>query len=197
MIDNPISKSTQQRRPTLKWAVGVDTIIGYILVPFYVVLSFVIPKRNTEAISKKPHTSSAGEKIIGGFKSICFAWIKSIGVAMSTGAIVGTVEWGLARLLNRRMLDGVPAIATGVGIPALVGGVLIDRKNRWRGAAISVLATLPRIRLSGSWRRDLSTDEEYDQKMAKASGQLSQVLKEEAERKQRRIANLRSRSTST
>lgn len=116
---------------------------------------------------------------------------------MSTGAIVGAVEWGLARLLNRRMLDGVPAIATGVGIPALVGGVLIDRKNRWRGAAISVLATLPRILLSESWRRDLSTDEEYDQKMAKASEQLSQVLKEEAERKQRRIANLRSRSTST
>lgn len=83
---------------------------------------------------------------------------------MSTGAIVGTVEWGLARLLNRRILDGVPAIATGVGIPALVGGVIIDRKNRWRGAAISVLATLPRIILSGSWRRDLSTDEEYDQK---------------------------------
>ena len=197
MIDNPISKSTQQRRPTLKWAVGVDTIIGYILVPFYVVLNFVIPKRNTEAISKKPHTSSAGEKIIGGFKSIYFAWITSIGVAMSTGAIVGAVEWGLARLLNRRMLDGVPALATGVGIPALVGGLLSDRKNRWRGAAISVLATLPRILLGGSWRRDLSTDEEYDQKMAEASEQLSQVLKEEAERKQRRINNLRSRSTST
>ena len=102
--------------------------------------------------------------------------MKSIGIAVSAGALLGAVEWGLAKLLNRRLLDGIPAVLTGISIPALVGGWLIDKRHRLRGAMIAAVATLPRIVVSESWVRDKSSDEEFDQEMNIARDRLYAVL---------------------
>lgn len=59
-----------------------------------------------------------------------------------------------------------------------MGGLLIERKNRWRGAVIALLATLPRILVSESLRRDLSTDVEFEQQANTAREQLFSVLNE-------------------
>lgn len=157
----------QTSRPTrtLAWAIGVESIIGYVLVPFYVLLNFVIPKRRETSTHNR-------------LKRLYFTWIKSVGVAVSTGAVLGAVEWVLERTLKRRLLDGLPAVVTGVGIPALMGGLLIERKNRWRGAVIALLATLPRILVSESLRRDLSSDVEFEQQANTAREQLFSVLNE-------------------
>ena len=102
--------------------------------------------------------------------------MKSIGIAVSAGALLGAVEWVLAKLLGRRLLDGIPAVLTGIGIPALVGGWLIDKRNRLRGAMIAAVATLPRIVVSESWVRDKSSDEEFDKEMNTARDRLYAVL---------------------
>src|SRR5699024_10274333 len=128
---------------------------------------------------------AAGEKRppTGTIKGFIATWLKSIGIAVSAGALLGAVEWVLAKLLNRRLLDGIPAVLTGIGIPALVGSWLIDRCNRLRGAMIAAVATLPRIVVSESWVRDKSSDEEFDQEMKIARDRLYAVLNDDSSRK--------------
>ena len=157
----------EQRRPTasLKRLATVEAIFGYIMVPFYVVLQYVFPK---------PREKSDRQQ--GAIKGFIATWLKSIGIAVSAGALLGVVEWILAKLLNRRLLDGIHAVLTGIGIPALVGGWLIDSHNRLRGAMIAAVATLPRIIVSESWVRDKSSDEEFDKEMNSARDRLYAVL---------------------
>jgi len=183
MTDAPLNKSHRHSTHTLKWSIGVETVIGYILVPFYVALHLVIPKKLDVHTPSSIPAPTERKKLGNGLKWVYSTWLKSIGVAVSTGVLLGVVEWVSARLLNRRLIDGIPAIATGVGVPALIGAWLIDRKNRWRGALNAVGATLPRILVSESWRRDFSTDEEFDQQAKTAREQLFSVLKEDAARK--------------
>ena len=157
----------EQRRPTasLKRLATVEAIFGYIMVPFYVVLQYVFPKPREK-----------NDRQQGAIKGFIATWVKSIGIAVSAGALLGAVEWGLAKLLNRRLLDGIPAVLTGIGIPALVGGWLIDKRNRLRGAMIAAVAALPRIVVSESWARDKSSDEEFDREMNTARDRLYAVL---------------------
>ncbi|MFH0412691.1 hypothetical protein ACG98H_11465 [Corynebacterium sp. L4756] len=157
----------EQRRPTasLKRLATVEAMFGYIMVPFYVVLQYVFPKPREK-----------NDRQQGAIKGFIATWVKSIGIAVSVGALLGAVEWGLAKLLNRRLLDGIPAVLTGISIPALVGGWLIDKRHRLRGAMIAAVVTLPRIVVSESWVRDKSSDEEFDQEMNIARDRLYAVL---------------------
>ena len=164
----------EQRRPTASWKrlTTVEAIFGYIMVPFYVVLQYVWPQRREKSDRQQ-----------GAIKGFIATWLKSIGIAVSAGALLGAVEWVLAKLLGRRLLDGIPAVLTGIGIPALVGSWLIDRCNRLRGAMIAAVATLPRIVVSESWVRDKSSDEEFDQEMKIARDRLYAVLNDDSSRK--------------
>lgn len=165
-----VASENQNRRrptPTLRWSILIESIFAYVAVPFYVLPQLIMPKPQK----------------LGFFKRLYLTWVKSVGVALSTGALLGAAEWALAKVLNRRLLDGLPALATGLGIPALIGGWLIDRHNRLRGALIAAVAMLPRILVSENWRRDHSSDEEFDQMVKTGSQQLLSVLKEEAEQK--------------
>ena len=146
-------------------AAVITGLLGYIMVPFYVVLQYVFPKPRDK-----------NDRQQGAIKGFIATWVKSIGIAVSAGALLGAVEWVLAKLLNRRLLDGIPAVLTGIGIPALVGGWLIDKRHRLRGAMIAAVATLPRIVVSESWVRDKSSDEEFDQEMKIARDRLYAVL---------------------
>ena len=105
----------EQCRPTasLKRLATVEAIFGYIMVPFYVVLQYVFPKPREK-----------NDRQQGAIKGFIATWVKSIGIAVSAGALLGAVEWVLAKLLNRRLLDGIPAVLTGISIPALVGGLV-------------------------------------------------------------------------
>lgn len=168
-----VASNDQNRRrptPTLQWSILIESIFAYVAVPFYVLPQLFMPKPQK----------------MGFFKRLYFTWVKSVGVALSTGALLGAAEWALAKVLNRRLLDGLPALATGLGIPALIGGWLIGRRNRWRGALIGAAAMLPRILVSESWRRDHSSDEEFDQEMKTVSQQLLSLLKAEAEQKRQK-----------
>ena len=139
-------------------------------VPFYVLPQLIMPTPQK----------------VGFFKRLYFTWVKSVGVALSTGALLGAAEWALAKVLNRRLLDALPALATGLGIPALIGGWLIDRRNRRRSALIAAVAMLPRNMVSENWCRDHSRDEEFDKEMKTASQQLLSMLKAEAEQKRQK-----------
>ena len=90
---------------------------------------------------------------------------------------------GLGKGVKSQASRWPPVLATGLGIPALIGGWLIDRRNRLRGELIAAVAMLPRTVVSESWRRDHSSDEEFDQKVKTGSQQLLSVLKEGAEQK--------------
>ena len=157
----------EQCRPTasLQRLATVEAIFGYIMVPFYVVLQYVFPKPRAK-----------NDRQQGAIKGFIATWVKSIGIAVSAGALLGAVEWGLAKLLNRRLLDGIPAVLTGISIPALVGGWLIDKRNRLRGAMIAAVATVPRIVVSERWVRDKSSDEGFGQEMNSARDRLYAVL---------------------
>ena len=161
MTDTATVKELRRPTASLKRLATVEAIFGYIMVPFYVVLQYVFPKQREKSDRQQGFIAT---------------WLKSIGIAVSAGALLGTVEWVLAKLLNRRLLDGIPAVLTGIGIPALVGGWLIDKRNRLRGAMIAAGAALPRIVVSESWARDKSSDEEFDREMNTARDRLYAVL---------------------
>ena len=165
MTDTATLKKQCRPTATLKRLATVEAIFGYIMVPFYVVLQYVFPKQREKSDRQQ-----------GTIKGFIATWLKSIGIAVSAGALLGAVEWVLAKLLGRRLLDGIPAVLTGIGIPALVGGWLIDKRNRLRGAMIAAVATLPRIVVSESWVRDKSSDEEFDKEMNSARDRLYAVL---------------------
>ena len=165
MTDTATLKEQCRPTATLKRLATVEAIFGYIMVPFYVVLQYVFPKRKEKSDRQQ-----------GAIKGFIATWVKSIGIAVSAGALLGAVEWVLAKLLGRRLLDGIPAVLTGIGIPALVGGWLIDRRNSLRGAKIAAVASLPRIVVSESWIRDRSSDEEFDHEMNTARDRLYEVL---------------------
>ena len=165
MTDTATLKKQCRPTATLKRLATVEAIFGYIMVPFYVVLQYVFPKQREKSNRQQ-----------GTIKGFIATWLKSIGIAVSAGALLGAVEWVLAKLLNRRLLDGIPAVLTGIGIPALVGGWLIDRRNSLRGAKIAAVASLPRIVVSESWIRDRSSDEEFDHEMNTARDRLYEVL---------------------
>ena len=165
MTDTATVKELRRPTASLKRLATVEAIFGYIMVPFYVVLQYVFPKPREK-----------NDRQQGAIKGFIATWVKSIGIAVSAGALLGAVEWGLAKLLNRRLLDGIPAVLTGISIPALVGGWLIDKRHRLRGAMIAAVATLPCIVVSESWVRDKSSDEEFDQEMKIARDRLCAVL---------------------
>ena len=165
MTDTATVKELRRPTASLKRIATVEAIFGYIMVPFYVVLQYVFPKPREK-----------NDRQQGAIKGFIATWVKSIGIAVSAGALLGAVEWGLAKLLNRRLIDGIPAVLTGIGIPALVGGWLIDKRHRLRGAMIAAVATLPCIVVSESWVRDKSSDEEFDQEMNIARDRLYAVL---------------------
>lgn len=165
MTDTATVKELRRPTASLKRLATVEAIFGYIMVPFYVVLQYVFPKPREK-----------NDRQQGAIKGFIATWVKSIGIAVSAGALLGAVEWVLAKLLNRRLLDGIPAVLTGISIPALVGGWLIDKRHRLRGAMIAAVVTLPRIVVSESWVRDKSSDEEFDQEMKIARDRLYAVL---------------------
>lgn len=165
MTDTATVKELRRPTASLKRIATVEAIFGYIMVPFYVFLQYVFPKPREK-----------NDRQQGAIKGFIATWVKSIGIAVSAGVLLGAVEWVLAKLLNRRLLDGIPAVLTGIGIPALVGGWLIDKHHRLRGATIAAVATLPRIVVSESWVRDKSSDEEFDQEMNTARDRLYAVL---------------------
>ena len=55
-----------------------------------------------------PKAAGENDRQQGAIKGFIATWVKSIGIAVSAGALLGAVEWVLAKLLGRRLLDGIP-----------------------------------------------------------------------------------------
>src|SRR5699024_2278509 len=96
MTDTVTLKKQCRPTATLKRLATVEAIFGYIMVPFYVVLQYVFPKQREKSDRQQ-----------GTIKGFIATWLKSIGIAVSAGALLGAVEWVLAKLLGRRLLDGI------------------------------------------------------------------------------------------
>ena len=130
------------------------------MVPFYVVLQYVFPKRKEAATPA------------GAIKGFITTWVKSIGIAVSAallGAVGGYWPNCLVAVSMASRRPDRNRHSTG-------RGWLIDKRNRLRGAMIAAVATLPRIVVSESWVRDKSSDEEFDKEMNTARDRLYAVL---------------------
>src|SRR5699024_11686174 len=108
MTDTATLKEQCRPTATLKRLATVEAIFGYIMVPFYVVLQYVFPKPREK-----------NDRQQGAIKGFIATWVKSLGIAVSAGAIIGAVEWVLAKLLGRRILDGICADVHGIGFKEL------------------------------------------------------------------------------
>src|SRR5699024_5023626 len=80
MTDTVTLKKQCRPTATLKRLATVEAIFGYIMVPFYVVLQYVFPKQREKSDRQQ-----------GTIKGFIATWLKSIGIAVSAGALLAAV----------------------------------------------------------------------------------------------------------
>lgn len=127
------AQSTRPRPwPSLAYSVGLEACIGYISVPFYGALHLLVPKGRGKRHRDNAHAEALNQGAKSGTNwavrlgsallAVVSTWIRSVAVAVAvavvSGAALGAVDWLVAKCLNRCVLDGAPAVITGLGVPA-------------------------------------------------------------------------------